>query len=526
MDDRAEQTSRQASRHGTIVRALLIITIATFVQTLWFDFVFWDDNVYVYANPDLVRLSVAGIQRAFTSLTMSHWHPVTTLSHMADVTLFGMNPGVHHMVNLLLHLANTLLLFGLLRSLTHSPWCSAFVAAVFALHPLHVENVVWISDRKDLLSTFFGFLSLHAYLRYVRDKRAAWYTLLTVLFCLAVLSKSMWTVLPFLCVLLDYWPLQRLRWRSDTRVDANPVLGGLARTRETPVRLLAEKAPLFALMLAFGLLTTYMLRRSGLIEYSGKVPLPLCLANAVASYGWYLVKTVWPTRLAVEYIHPYLPGGTPWAAWHIVGAAMLLLAISLAVWRLRKPYLIMGWLWFLGVLFPVSGALQLGKHGRADRYMYVPMIGLLIMVAWGAGEFVNRLATRSRLGRPVMAAVASLIVVACAITSYFQARHWRDPMTFSQYQLSVVPDDPYLRVNMGYLLIRAGKLEAALEHGRKAVAVHPGCVEAHLLLATILSEQGNPESARRHRDIAQRVKDRAHKIDRSSRGGAPRAPAG
>jgi hypothetical protein len=518
MDSVAEQTAGRRSHDGALVRALLVLTAAVFAQTLWFDFVFWDDDVYVFANPDLIHLTGAGVLRAFTSLTMSHWHPLTTLSHMADAALFGMRPGAHHAVNLLLHLANTLLLFGLLRSMTASPWCSAFVAAVFALHPLHVENVVWISDRKDLLSTFFSFLALHAYLRYVVSKRTAGYALLAVLFCLAVLSKSMGTVLPFVCLLLDFWPLQRVRWAAQDGADAGLLWHGRAVPRRTPRGLLVEKIPLFALMLAFGLLTIHMLHRSGLIDYAGKLPFPLCLANAVASYGWYLVKTVWPTRLAVEYIHPYLPGGTPWAAWHIIGAALLLLALSLVVWRWRRPYLVMGWLWFLGTLLPVSGVLQLGKHGRADRYMYIPMIGLLIMVAWAVKELVERYAPHARCVRGTIASVTVLALFLCAGAAARQARHWRDPMTFSRYQLSVVPDNPYLHVNMGYLLIREGKWEAALEHARKAVAVHPRCSEAHELLATIFAEQGDSASAGRHREVSQRLWDELRQAHSAGRG--------
>ena len=513
--------ARDEIHHGrrydsTIIRMLLILTTLVFAQVCSFDFVLWDDNVYILDNPTLRHgLTGEGIRQVWTSLMMSHWHPITMLSHMADVTLFGMRPGAHHAVNLALHLANTLLLFTLLRSLTNAPWCSAFVAAVFAVHPLHVETVVWVSDRKDLLSTFFGFLALHAYRRAVTEGRIRWHACLVILLALALLSKSMWVTLPVMCLLLDYWPLRRLQWRRPRDRIAGPQLGDSTANVATPARLIAEKAAPILVVMIFGTLTVLVLRRTAMVDYFGRLPRRLCLANGVASYGWYIVKTLWPTRLAVQYWHPYLPAGTPWATWHLVGSALLLLGISLVVWRLRRPYLTMGWLWFLGILLPVSGVLQLGKHGRADRYMYVPMIGLLIMVAWGTREAIGRWGHQSTAVKRVAATMAVVVVLACAIGSYRQARRWKDSMTFLRYQLSVVPNDPDFNTNMGFLLKRQGKDELAIQYAERAVAIDPDVAPAHRLLSRIYRERDDHKAANEHAKIANQLAEKMRRLQSS-----------
>lgn len=507
-----ENLTDQDQHDPAIVLVLCLITALVFGRTLMFDFAPWDDDVYVHRNPDVRNVTLRGMGRAFTSLTMSHWHPVTTLSHMADAALFGMHPGAHHGTSLLLHMANTVLLFALLRSTTRSSWCSAFVAAIFALHPLHVENLVWISDRKDLLSTFFGFLALHAYLRFLVQRRKRWYMLLVILFCLAFLSKSMWVTLPAMCLLLDYWPLERLRWRSTAERSAHPARNDSTMCSATLWRLIVEKATLLLVVAIFGTLTVHTLRSTGMVEYFGRLSLRQCLGNAVASYGWYLIKVIWPTKLAAQYFHPYLPGGTPWQAWHIAGSALLLLGISVLVRSLGKPYVTMGWLWFLGLLLPVSGVLQLGKHGRADRYMYVPMIGLLIMLAWGAKEAMERLGYKATVMKYVMVTTGVLVIVACGIGSYHQAGRWKDPMTFLQYQLSVVPNDPDFNTNMGFLLARQGKDELAIRYAERALAVYPEVTPAHRLLSQIHRAQGDHELAEKHAEIAEQLTEKLRKL--------------
>ncbi|MBV8828360.1 MAG: glycosyltransferase family 39 protein, partial [Acidobacteriaceae bacterium] len=347
-----------------IYAALFVCTVALYAQVRNFDFINYDDPEYVTGNPHVRQgLTADGIRWAFTSTQAANWFPVTRLSHMLDVEFFRLDSGIHHVVNVVIHAAAALLLFAFLERATRARWPSAFVAFVFALHPLHVESVAWVAERKDVLSAFFWFLGLYAYIRYVERPRPLHYFAVLAAFCLGLLSKPMIITFPFVLLLFDFWPLQRL-----------------AAGREHRLKILYEKIP-FALISIAAAITTYLVQgESRAVKTFSVFPLGLRIENALASYVWYAIKTFWPSGLAVFY--PY-PRAIP--AWEAGLAGLLLAAVSagVIVTRLKRPYAAVGWFWFLGTLVPVIGLVQVGAQARADRYMYVPMVGLLIALAWG-----------------------------------------------------------------------------------------------------------------------------------------------
>ena len=355
--DVAVQPSR--SQRGTVAAvcaALILLTVVTYAPVWRFDFVALDDPQYVYDNPALkAGLTPATIGWAFTTGLEANWHPLTWISHALDVQLFGMAAGWHHVTNLVLHLASTLLLFGVMRMLTGSMFRSAFVAAIFAVHPLHVESVAWVAERKDVLCALFFMLTTGAYVRYVRQPATGRYLLVALCLALGLMAKPMLVTLPFVLLLLDYWPLDRFRrgFRA----------------------LVIEKLPLLAIVAASSVATFLAQRHGGAVKSLTQMPVAMRAQNAVVSYLDYLVQTFWPTRMSVFYPFPNtLPAS------RVALSAAVLLAITGAVWAVRRraPYAPVGWLWFGGMIVPVTGVLQVGAQARADRFMYLPMIGLTI----------------------------------------------------------------------------------------------------------------------------------------------------
>src|SRR6266545_2204624 len=402
------KTSSPAKR--TILTCLLVggITLATFWPVTRHDFIYYDDPDYVTENPYVqTGLNWQSVVWAFTTGHSGNWHPVTWLSHMLDCQVFGLKPGYHHLTNVLFHAANTLLLFLVLERMTAAFWRSAFVATLFALHPLHVESVAWVAERKDLLSTFFGLLTLWAYARYCKESKArgprakVFYGFALLLFALGLMSKPMLVTWPFVLLLLDFWPLRRLCYQP----------GG--RFGRDFLRLVREKVPFFCLVTISSIVTFLVQDRRGYVMTVGGVSLALRLVNALVSYVKYLGKTVWPAGLAIFYPHPEIryPASDQWPLWQIVAGALLLTLISaFAVLRLkRQPWLATGWLWYLGTLVPVIGIVQVGAQAMADRYSYVPLIGVFICLVWGIADV---LAPR-RLGRPALAAMGLAATVAC-----------------------------------------------------------------------------------------------------------------
>ena len=437
----------------------------------------WDDPVYVVHNAHVREgLSLAGAEWALTSLEGSNWFPLTWLSHMLDVELFGTWPGGHHATNLFLHAADTALLFALLLSATRARLASAFAAALFALHPLRVEVVAWVSERKELLSTGFGLLAMIAYVSWTR--RGGWvrYAAVLLAFAAALMSKQMFVTLPFVLLLLDYWPLARERSMDRVR----------------------EKLPLFALSAAacVAVFSAQELSRT----LAPELPLGLRLAHATVAPFRYLALALWPSGLSVLYPHPYAPalGGEPWSTSTVIASAVGLAAITAAALAARRrPYLAVGWLWFLGTLVPVVGLVQVGPQGFADRYTYVPLIGPAIALAWAARDVIAALGARLAV-RIAAAAVALGALAAAGAASHERARAWSDSEILYRASLAATPRNPVLLYNLGELLAKRGRIEEAVQSYEAALAIDPGHVSANVNLGNIRLRARDPDHAIAH----------------------------
>ena len=465
--------------------ALALTTLAVFWQLHNYDFINYDDPGYVSENAQVqAGLTCDSIIWAFTTGHAGNWHPLTWLSYMLDCQLFGTNPGWHHLTNLLLHIANTLLLFAVLKQMTGALWRSAFVAAVFALHPLHVESVAWISERKDVLSTLFWMLTMAAYLRYVKRPYVSWYVLTLLLFALGLMAKPMLVTLPFVLLLLDYWPLDRFQLRRDAK----------------SIRLIREKVPFFILSAISSVVTFLVQQSGGAVTEINVVPLSIRIANAFISYLTYIEKMIWPSRLAVFY--PYTVDTV--SIWHTLFAALLLVGISVWVIRLapKRRYLIVGWLWYLGTLVPVIGLVQVGAQAFADRYTYVPSIGIFIMVAWAADELPAKWRYR-KLGLAVSAAV---VLAALLICTRIQVRCWQNSFTLYGHALKVTENNYIIHGNLGGALQLEGELDEAIRHYRRALQIKPDDIKAHNNLAGALQSQGKLDEAISHYRQALRIK--------------------
>jgi tetratricopeptide (TPR) repeat protein len=493
------------SRSLLICLLLIAATAAVYGQVIRFDFVSWDDPIYVTENVHVRRgLTTDGLVWAFTTAHGGNWHPLTGLSHMLDCQLYGVNPVGHHLTNIVLHILNALLLFGVLRVMTRAVFPSAFVAALFALHPLHVESVAWVSERKDVLSTLLGLLSMWAYVAYARRAGLGRYLLTALFLALGLMAKPMLVTLPLVFLLLDYWPLDRLRvgpevGADDREATESSTAPRLAYPRRSIGHLLLEKIPLAALSAISSAVTFTVQRSQGSMQPADVVPIQLRVANALVSYVWYIGKTIWPSSLSVLYPHPNLAGGTPWAAWQVAGAAVLLLVISVLMIRVtRRRYAIVGWLWYLGTLVPVIGLVQVGYQAAADRYTYVPLIGLFIIAAWGGADLVASWQRRHPLVRPAMALAAAVVVAAAMACTWSQARYWRDAVTLYEHALEVAPRHPLMHNNLGFVLRSQGKLDRAIRHYRQALEVDPNFALAHNNLGNALHSQGKLDEAIRH----------------------------
>ncbi len=483
---------------ATKLRVCLFLTIAI-LAVFWrvqdHGFVNLDDDLYVTANPRVqAGLTVDGAVWAFTTTHASNWHPLTWLSHMVDCDLFGLNPGGHHFTNLLFHIANTLLLFLVFEQMTGALWPSAFVAALFALHPLHVESVAWVAERKDVLSTFFWLLTMGLYLRYVKRPRGGRYILVLVSFSLGLMAKPMLVSLPFVLLLLDYWPLGRLEFVPSsltTQLDTAKSTVLWSR-RSLILRLVLEKVPLFGLATVSSIVTFLAQRSGGALESLNTIPLHIRFANTLVAYVTYMEKTVWPHDLAVFYPHP----GRGLPVWQAAGAGLLLLSITVLVLRTarRHPYLTTGWLWYLGTLVPVIGLVQVGAHAMADRYTYIPLIGLFIVMAWGLSDILARWPHR----RIALATLTAGFLVAFMICSRLQVQYWQNSIALFQHTLNVTNDNWLTHNNMGNALARQGRLDEAANHYSKALHIRPDDPMAHNNLGITLAEQGRLDEAVAH----------------------------
>jgi tetratricopeptide (TPR) repeat protein len=455
----------------------VLAVLAAFLPILDNGFIaLFDDNVYVTENPRVLEgLGARGVAWAFTTFHAANWHPLTWLSHMLDVSLFGVDAGRHHAVNLLLHAVNTVLLFAALGRLTGAVWPSAFVAAVFGVHPLHVESVAWIAERKDLLSTLFWALALLAYAGWQRRRSALGYATLLAAYAAGLMAKPMLVSLPVLLLVLDYWPLGRLRpLRGERRHDAAPS----APAAWAP--LVREKLPLFALAAFSGVLTLLAQSRGGSVGTLGQIPLLLRLGNALKAWSAYVLETAWPSGLAAYYPHPL----ENLRAGEVLLAAVFLAGATAAVLRRGRthPQLLAGWAWFLVTLLPVIGLVQAGSQGMADRYMYVPLAGLSMMAAWGA-------ATLPAHRWPASAALALALAPLLLITR-LQVGVWKDSDTVFRHAAEATVGNWLAHYNLGVSAAQRGRPGEAIEQYRQAIVFRPSMAGARINLGALLAEQG------------------------------------
>jgi tetratricopeptide (TPR) repeat protein len=441
-----------------------------FAQTLRYDFVNYDDPNYVYQNTRITSgVSLSNIVWAFTHVHSENWHPLTTITHMLDCQFYGLNAGWHHFTNVLFHTIAVVLLFLALQRMTGALWQSVFVAAVFAVHPLHVESVAWIAERKDVLSAVFFMLTLLAYFHYTRAPSTGRYLIVALVFALGLMSKPMLVTLPFVLLLLDYWPLGKLeRQRSGAR---HPLL-----------QVITEKIPLIALSVLSSIVT-FLAQRTA-IGWTEQLPIMARLSNAVVTYVVYILQMLWPANLAVFYPHPEsrLP------TWEIILAMVLLIGITAAAWIFRKkaPYFITGWLWYLGMLVPVIGFVQVGWQGHADRYTYLPQIGLYIAATWAVAD-----ATVSwRFQRTSLAVVAVLLLSTLSWRAWLQTSYWRDSETLFTHALAVTSKNDVALNNLGIIFLDKGQLDKAIANLRAAIALRPENAPAHDNLAKALLQKG------------------------------------
>jgi tetratricopeptide (TPR) repeat protein len=471
-----------------ISAALALLTSAAYEQVRNCGFVNYDDDKYVYENQHVKDgLTVDDIKWAFTATYASNWHPLTWLSHMLDCQLFGVKPGWHHLTNVLFHIANTLLLFIVLNRMTKALWRSALVAAAFALHPLHVESVAWIAERKDVLSGFFWMLTMWAYVRYTEQPGIKRYLLVLLFFALGLMAKPMLVTLPFVLLLLDYWPLGRLQ-RAHTDVERNispAESAGLSRRTSSVRHLLVEKVPLFLLSVASSVVTYIAQQRGGGIPSTGGSALKFRLVNALTSYFGYIVKMFYPTNLAAFYPYP--------RTFHIDVMIVLLIVVLVLLgrWARRRPWLMVGLLWYIGTLVPVIGIVQVGIQAMADRYTYLPSIGIFIVVAWGAAE----LAAGWRFQKVGLGVAAGLVLTVLAICTREQVKYWQSDMTLFEHAIKVTKDNWEMEGNYGAALFRKGRINEAIEHYGEALRINPGFVMARLNMGVALLKQGKADKA-------------------------------
>jgi len=509
-----------------ITLLLVVMTVAVFWQTLGNGFTNYDDDEYVTNNGRVQKgLSGESIVWAFTTTHSFNWHPLTWISHMLDWQLYGRNAMGHHLTSLLFHLANVLLLFFVLNRMTKSMWKSAFVAALFGIHPLHVESVAWIAERKDVLSTFFWLLTMLTYVWYVERPGIGKYLLVMLSLALGLMAKPMLVTLPFALLLLDYWPLGRFRVKA-------------AKERSKPQsgwKLVREKIPLFVLAAASCVITVVAQRKGGAVVVLGNLPLGQRVAGALAAYISYIVKMVWPSGLVVFYPHPTntLP------SWQVVGATVLLILVTvLAIKAARsRPYLTVGWLWYVITLLPVIGFVQVGSQAMADRYTYIALTGLFVIVAWGVPDLLGGRVQTGKSGpaksprraEKVSPALAGLAIAALLPFTWLQVGYWRNSVTLFEHALAhtsnnwvachnlalakaerhkfaeaiplykealrLMPSDFGAQTNLGLALVELGKIAEAIPHYEEALRINPGSAEAHYNLGCALEKQGKTERA-------------------------------
>jgi len=512
-------TTISAHKKSLLIIFLLIATFAVFWQLTHHEFLIYDDDSYVTDNLHIkTGLNYRNMLWAFTTIEASNWHPITWLSHMVDVQLFGMNPAGHHLTSVFFHVANTLLLFFLFQSSSGSFWKSFVLASLFGLHPLHVESVAWVAERKDVLSALFWLLTMLAYSRYASRRNKPAYALALILFALGLMAKPMLVTLPFVLVLWDIWPLRRY----------SPISGEGERLS----LLLLEKVPFFILAAASCVITYYAQQAGGAVSSMRSVPFDFRLVNALVSYWDYMWKLVWPKKLAI--IYP-LPATRTLFAGIIAGSALTGVSAVFWYWRQRYPHLLVGWLWFLGTLVPVIGLVQVGEQAMADRYTYLPSIGFFLMIVWG----VSSITGHCQSGAKIFSVLTVAACMALLPMTWIQAGYWHDSVTLFSHATKVVPGNVTALVGLGqayagrknlaaaqtafqealrlspenarthaewgFTLEMAGNYDEALSHYREAVRINPRYAGVHNNIANLLLGKGNLTEALSHCREAQRL---------------------
>ena len=480
------------SRYAPMIGlCLILLTLVPYWQVLRSDFVLFDDDGYVWHNLMVqAGWTHASISWAFTTMTQANWHPLTWLSHMLDCELYGLRPWGHHLSSLLIHLANVLLLMFLLRRATGSLWCSTFVAALFAVHPLHVESVAWVAERKDVLSAFFWMLTSWCYIRYVERPRMGRYVWVVLSFALGLMAKPMLVTLPFVLLLMDYWPLGRLN-----EVGAKG-LNRAIRWKQIS-QLFWEKAPLFILTAVSAAVTCVAQRGTGAIISGSLLPFSIRFGNALLTYVKYISKILCPSGLAVFYPHPR----SSLSLWQVWVAGLLLILASLQVLRLwkRHAYLTVGWFWYLGTLVPVIGLVQVGGQAMADRYTYIPLIGIAIIAAWGIPELLIRRPQAekalSRRKKTLLGLCAGLVISILTGITWVQVGYWHNSATLFEHALSVTSKNGPMQNNLGLYLQQKGKLQEAAAHYSEAVRIEPNDENARNNLGITLANMGRLDEA-------------------------------
>ena len=471
-----EQASKAGPKYA-MWAVLTILTLAVFASTIAFDFVSVDDPGYVIENPYLKTFPSTGFFRwAFTTGYAFNWHPLTWISHALDVWIYGFHAGGHHTTNLLFHLINTILLFEVLRRMTRAYWRSAIVAALFAIHPLHVESVAWIAERKDVMSAFLFMLTVAAYMNYVKRRNLHRYLMAAALLALGLMTKPMLVSLPIILLLLDYWPLGRI-----TSSGTGQAVWSQAR------HLALEKIPLMCVATVSCVVTFLVQRHGGAVMSFEYYSLGVRVKNAIVAYGLYLIKMIWPSRLAAFYPHK----GDALPLWEVLFVGVILAAITVFVLlqARRRPYLLVGWLWYVVALVPVIGIVQVGTQAMADRYTYLPFIGIFIALTWGMAE-TN---AARRISNTVLAFGLCVLVGILAIAAGFQVQHWRNSDALFRHALRATVNNAFAHYNLGVDLIKRGKVDEAEIHFREALRIEPRYAKANNNLGSLLARRGHTE---------------------------------
>ena len=499
MNTRSCKAKKIPSPHSPAPRAtilgvsifLMAITWLVFGETLRHPSINFDDQEYVFENPKInTGLTSTGVLWAFTHSHAENWHPLTSISHMLDCQLFGLQAGWHHFTNVLLHTIAVILLFLVFREMTGALWRSAFVAALFAIHPLRVESVAWIAERKDVLSGVFFMLTLGAYVRYVREPSSIRYLIVAVLFGLGLMTKSMLVTLPFVLLVLDYWPLGRFAHVCPAEPKPKNGFGRWWGHRSIPTRLILEKIPLIALSAASSIITLFAQKRAAISVES--LPLVWRMKNAFVSYVAYMWQMVCPIRLALVYPHPEYR----LSLWGVALAIAFLTGVTAVVvaFRRKHPYLITGWLWYVGMLVPVIGIVQVGAQARADRYTYLPQIGLYLIATWTIAD----LSVAWRYRRQILGVAAAIVIVGLAWLAWIQNTYWRDSEALWTRTLAVTSHNDVAHASLADLLLRRDRIDEAISHSEEALRIHSRNGSAHNTLAFGLFRTGRVDEAVAH----------------------------